>query len=81
MTIFAYFQNFILDKILRREGVKKAYCAYVIYEWPLSLKPTSGIPAQCIKNYFVAVDNHVSFLNDGLQFYMNAENQGGHHVL
>jgi len=41
----------------------------------LSLKPTSGIPAQCIKNYFVAVDNHVSFLNDGLQFYMNAENQ------
>ena len=47
----------------------------------LSLKPTSGIPAQCIENYFVAVDNHVSFLKDDLQFHMNAENQGGHHVL
>lgn len=47
----------------------------------LSLKPTSGIPAQCIKDYFVAVDNHVSFLKDDLQFHMNAENQGGHHVL
>ena len=47
----------------------------------LSLKPASGIPAQCIKDYFVAVDNHVSFLKDDLQFHMNAENQGGHHLI
>jgi hypothetical protein len=41
--------------------------------YSLSLKPTSGIPGQCMKDFLVAVDNHVNSLENDRLFHINEE--------
>jgi hypothetical protein len=41
--------------------------------YSLGLKPTSGIPGQCIKDFLLAVDNHVSSLEEDRLFHINEE--------
>ena len=41
--------------------------------YSLSLKPTSGIPGQCMKDFLVAVDNHVTSLENDRLFHINEE--------
>lgn len=41
----------------------------------MTLKPSSGIPSTCLKDFFEAVDNHMSFMEEDLLFHMNQEHR------
>ena len=41
--------------------------------YSLSLKPMSGIPGQCMKDFLIAVDNYVKSLKNDRLFHINEE--------
>ena len=41
----------------------------------IKIKPNSGIPSTCTQDFFEAVDNHMSYLEEDLLFHMNQEFQ------
>jgi len=43
--------------------------------YTLSLKPNTGIPGQCMQEFLLAVDNHVTSLENDRLFHINQERQ------